>query len=244
MRCSDRSGMTMIELLVGIGIIAVLMTLVVGAIARSRASARQLQCTSNIRGASILLLSASASRGDRLPYGGAEERDVVVNDSVTYRIGGDRGLGGRAWTALFPDEWSGAQWNKAYRCPRQPASNNDASDGLGGPTWFWLSSAIWLDPSTLSPGSASENVKPKQNNLADVASPSKKVFLFEMRAFCDDTAGVDFWIAVGQTPLHPSSTVFIDGSVRRTIRQQGTLGVDGVMPYDYTVNGIRGMDVP
>jgi hypothetical protein len=236
--------MTIMELLVCIGVIAVLMTLVVGLLARGRASSHKVRCLSNIRGAGLLVLSDSAAHGDRLPYGGDEEHDVVVNEDVLFRMGGDRWFSGNAWTALFPDEWRGAYWNAAYRCPRQPNSKSDATDVMLGPTWYALSAAIALDPKSLWAGASQRDVVHRQNNLADIAFASKKVLLSESRAFCEDSPGIDFWIAVGQTPLHPSSTLFVDGSVRRTIRQDGLVGVGGAMPYELTIDGVRGRDVP
>lgn len=68
-----RSGMTVLELLVVVGIVAVLLSLVMPAIQRTRESARRVQCTANLRELGLALHNAH-DLNMQLPAGWSEVR--------------------------------------------------------------------------------------------------------------------------------------------------------------------------
>lgn len=66
-RSSDRHGLTIIEVLVVLGIIALLVALILAAIQRSREASRKLQCANNLRQLGQALAQFESAHG-RYPY--------------------------------------------------------------------------------------------------------------------------------------------------------------------------------
>lgn len=103
--------------------------------------------------------------------------------------------------------------------------------------------ALWLDPATLRAPVPPNARRWRDNRVGDVAFPSRKVLLYEQVAFClaDPKAYDD--IMNSHTPDWPSAVAFVDGSARRLPRASGLSGYF-TLPFDATVNGVEGFDVP
>jgi prepilin-type N-terminal cleavage/methylation domain-containing protein len=72
-RHSRRFGFTLLELLIVIGIIAVLIAMVMVALRRARIAAESVNCLSNLRQITTGLRMYTADNGNRFPNPGAEE---------------------------------------------------------------------------------------------------------------------------------------------------------------------------
>lgn len=69
LRTSSRRAFTLVELLVVIGIIAVLLSILLPTIARARESANRVKCASNLRTLGHCILLFARDHKDRVPYG-------------------------------------------------------------------------------------------------------------------------------------------------------------------------------
>lgn len=248
----SRRGFTLVELIVVMGVLGVLLSLTIPLLGRVRRRGDELICQTNMRSATLVVLEYTTRFGDTFPFAGSEAREALLPAGFGATIGGEVGLTGNLWTALFPVHWSAMGFDPAMKCPAQPPYEpgngwNPGSaisvEGVFPNTLYGMSDALWLDPSSLRPGTTGDQIRSKANSVASVRFPSRKAVHFELVGFCIPRAAVE-WVDLMQTPLHPTSVSCVDGSVRRFVRNDALPTATGGLGFTTTVDGIRGRDLP
>ena len=241
-------GVTLVELLVVLGVVAIVLAILMPSLHRAKQTARFGACLANIRSSGLLLTGYSGDHDEELLFPGYESHRVSVWDEKWINIGG-RDLGPNGWwSAFFPDEWAGDQFNQGLRCPCHPAYDPDARTIMEGalafPT-FWMSKSLVLDGTKLKPGTRPYVDAPlAKNRRAYVRYPSAKVELFEAIGYClKSEKNGEMWINRGQTMIMKTSCLMIDGSAQRLIRNNYIATSVDNDPFGSTINGIYGMDV-
>jgi len=109
-----RSAFTLVELLVVIGIIAVLISLLLPALNSARRSARTVGCASNMRQIGQAMMNYVAENGGLLPFGAIYyelDRQTVWDDLLHQYLGGTQARSGVLQRAITPNAPS------VLRCP-------------------------------------------------------------------------------------------------------------------------------
>jgi prepilin-type N-terminal cleavage/methylation domain-containing protein/prepilin-type processing-associated H-X9-DG protein len=127
---SSKAAFTLVELLVVIGIIALLVSILLPALQRARSSATSLACLSNQRQLALLLIQYSTESKGSLPY--ATECTSAAEGAVC-----SSGHPGRAFVT-FRDFALARNANNARKCPAGPAGRhfNGITKTLAAGGWY------------------------------------------------------------------------------------------------------------
>ena len=147
-RNGRRAGFTLVELLVVIGIIALLVSILLPSLNRARAAAAAIKCESNLRSiGQALNIYTSQSRGI-LPFaywpGPNGQKDVKKESDWTAQLAlimnSKVGSNTRQDVVKFVGNNSSAF--NVFRCPTAPDSTNYQPDATASSTWEQIDTAI------------------------------------------------------------------------------------------------------
>jgi len=125
-----RTGFTLVELLVVVGIIALLIAVLLPALNRARASAQQLQCLSNMRQVGMSFRFYASDNDQWLPFGRYEGYQGNTGQNISWD---DLLLMGKYGLFRRPLDFDGPQGIRFFattgiripllKCPRDPAED-------------------------------------------------------------------------------------------------------------------------
>jgi prepilin-type N-terminal cleavage/methylation domain-containing protein len=245
-----RGGFTLIELMTVLGIVAVLASLLLPAITRSREQARAAVCMNNMRQLSYGVFLYADDKNDELPWAGAPDRnrpedwvfggqgEISSKDQTSWN---NVGFGFHAESGSIFQYVTGLEREeihndadrrvfKVYRCP--------SSGELGAALRVNFSMNAYLDPlrkmgRTFTPDNA--NADPKPITLSSITGPSEKVLFVNENPWNMTDAAFEpanrFTTAFEMFQLHNgvANFSFFDGGVHR-------------IPGDAMVGVVKSMD--
>lgn len=230
-RLRRRSGFTLVELLVVIGIIAVLISILLPSLARARAAALNVQCLSNLRQIGIGILGYASSNRGAYPMPMAQASNLVSEavDGVKVDpnfVGYEDPVGSDNWIITNPVN---GKLGNAFNCPSSFATGEPEIHrsrmqyGLNSSSQGWAQAFL-----KTTSGTAKGNLGLK---LSQVVNPTDKVIAmdwpFEMIRRDNQPM---FGLTTVNTPLD-----FVPGAGSNGV-QMGTVQLVLYGVYDYSGN--------
>jgi prepilin-type N-terminal cleavage/methylation domain-containing protein/prepilin-type processing-associated H-X9-DG protein len=198
---SRRRAFTLVELLVVIGIIALLISILLPSLNRARENAKQVQCLSNLRQISLALVMYTQGNKDLLPGGGepAQKRwDWIYWDVAAGAPFNDVGQSALA-PYLSP---SNTKFNPAYfSCPTDRTEDHISVYGGRYPYRFSYTMNCYLSDNSRAYSTGLNNTATKNFRMQHIKNASRKVIFIDEN---ERTANDGLWVP-GQ-----DSTGFID----------------------------------
>lgn len=200
------SGFTLVELLVSIGIIALLIGLAIPALSGARKRARDAAILSNLKQTGLAMESYVQRYDGWLPYAieGTPFRTAPLSDQGAGAITGSHWQLSTYWSSLFFEVAPWEEWFRLWAFPDPRRSQDrpwEGSPGLDGPFFQGQSSleyarSLFTRPEVWQPGPPITDRASvlRAVRMTEVRYPSAKVSLFDrelcVRVQCDDPMAV------------------------------------------------------
>jgi prepilin-type N-terminal cleavage/methylation domain-containing protein/prepilin-type processing-associated H-X9-DG protein len=139
-RSVSKHGFTLVELLVVIGIIAILISLLLPALGKARGAARSVQCMSNMRQAGLVLMTFANDNGGRYPGGGRQASGSLTWQDMVNEV---YFKGQRALPRLITELNGARAFEVKLVCPETKYVSGSTfwriyainTNATGGPNW-------------------------------------------------------------------------------------------------------------
>jgi prepilin-type N-terminal cleavage/methylation domain-containing protein len=178
---------TIIELLVCIGVVAILVAITLPYLASSRSRARETKCLSNLRGLGSAMELYTQRFNGKYPFAiGGQKLDLSPDHDETsvMQIASNFDVS-LNWPGLMHEVAPWREWYSTWVCPGARRKSGEPwvsspEDPLGpnGPSCF-VSDTFLARPEAWSVGTAPSEQLVRAVSASDVLFPSAKVFMFD-----------------------------------------------------------------
>jgi|GEM_PF-2284981 len=242
------------ELLVCIGIMAILLSLAVPSLQSARARAREVSCLSRSRQVGGCLLLYAADYRDLLPAFEPSWDEPVFSGMRRLRFPRQ---GREVFNNLVWTRWAGdREASNAYICPSNTPSKNSVARPREIEVDWAIPAAFYTEPGALSNATGAQSAwfgrEARVQSLTNARFSSKKILLFERWVWhsflgavgpnVSDISTLECYLTAGR-----SSCTFVDGhaeGVRPASIAETVTAIPEwkVGPFDTPVDGVWGRD--
>ncbi len=183
-RCAPRQGVTLLELLVVVAVIAVLISITIPAVGKARSAAQRIESLSRLNQNYTLILAYAGDRGGQFPMAespGPLQLNDGTGPTASVRLDGGRVIGwGWFGHSLF---WHivlasyGEQVTEAFW---SPVRQGDLPD-IATPSDYRLTESVMAEIRYWQAGGEQRIEMWRGMRFSETKSPSAKVFLYDSR---------------------------------------------------------------